>query len=128
MGTFTVEIEVGDPAGDRFERVEALVDTGATYTLLPASFLESLGVAPIDSQGFILADGRRILRDVGETSIRIGDRTLHSPVVFSDEGSNALLGAVTLQVFGLGVDTLNERLVPIDGLLVSPTLADDLEE
>ena len=128
MGTFTVEIEVGDPAGDRFEPVEALVDTGATYTLLPASFLESLGVTPIDSQGFILADGRRILRDVGETHIRIGDRTLHSPVVFSDENSNALLGAVTLQVFGLGVDTLNERLVPVDGLLVSPTLADDLEE
>ena len=126
MGAFVVDIEVGDPAASRFETVEALVDTGATYTLLPASLLESLEVAPISSQGFILADGRRILRDIGETPIRIGGRTFHSPVVFSDENSNALLGAVTLQVFGLGVDTLNERLVPVDGLLVSPTIADDL--
>ena len=125
MGTFTVEIEVGDPTGDRFEPVEALVDTGATYTTIPASVLNRLGVAPVAQMNFILADGRRIERDVGEASLRILGSSFHSPVVFANEDSNVLLGAVTLQIFGLGVDSLNERLIPVDGLLVSPILVQD---
>ena len=125
MGTFTVEIEVGDAAGVRFEPVEALVDTGATYTMIPASLLERLGLVPVAQMSFILADGQRIERGVGEASLRIHDSTFHSPIVFANEDSNILLGAVTLQIFGLGVDPINERLVPIDGLLVSPTLVQD---
>ncbi|MFQ5880385.1 MAG: aspartyl protease family protein, partial [Dehalococcoidia bacterium] len=46
MGTFRVTIEVGDPQGERFEAVEALVDTGATYSVAPRSLLERLGVRP----------------------------------------------------------------------------------
>ena len=125
MGTFTVEIEVGDPAGDRFETVEALVDTGATYTMIPSSLLDRLGAAQVARMSFILADGQRIERAVGEAWLRIRDSSFHSPVVFANEDSNILLGAVTLQIFGLGVDPVNERLVPVDGLLVSPTLVQD---
>ena len=32
MGTFSVELEIGDPDGLRFETVEAMADSGATYT------------------------------------------------------------------------------------------------
>ena len=125
MGTFTLEVEVGDSLGDQFETIEALVDTGATYTMIPASLLNRLGVVPLAQMNFILADGQRIERDVGEASLRILGSTFHSPVVFANEDSNVLLGAVTLQIFGLGVDSLNERLIPVDGLLVSPILVQD---
>ena len=125
MGTFTVGVEVGDSPGDQFETIEALVDTGATYTMIPASLLNRLGVVPLAQMNFILADGQRIERDVGEASLRILGSTFHSPVVFANEDSNVLLGAVTLQIFGLGVDSLNERLIPVDGLLVSPILVQD---
>lgn len=125
MGTFTVEVEVGDSQGDQLETIEALVDTGATYTMIPASLLNRLGVVPLAQMNFILADGQRIERDVGEASLRILGSTFHSPVVFANEDSNVLLGAVTLQIFGLGVDSLNERLIPVDGLLVSPILVQD---
>ena len=30
MGLFHVPIEIGDPQGERYERIDALVDTGAT--------------------------------------------------------------------------------------------------
>ena len=125
MGTFTVEIEVGDSLGSQFETVEALVDTGATYTMIPASVLNRLGVVPVAQMNFILADGQRIERDVGEASLRILGSSFHSPIVFANEDSNVLLGAVTLQIFGLGVDSLNERLIRVDGLLVSPILIQD---
>ena len=39
-------------------------------------------------------------------------------VVFGDEDAEPLLGAVTLEEFGLGVDPVRRRLVPVDGYLV----------
>ena len=35
MGVFNVEIGIGDPDGLRFESVEAMVDSGASYTMIP---------------------------------------------------------------------------------------------
>ncbi len=46
MVTFTVPLEVADPQGRRYETVAAIVDSGATYTVLPGSILEQLGVPP----------------------------------------------------------------------------------
>src|SRR2546426_7445032 len=57
MGTFRVAIEIGDAAGERWETVEALVDTGATYTTVPAELLRRLGVAPHARDAFVLASG-----------------------------------------------------------------------
>ena len=119
MGTFAVEIEVGNPGGTMFERVTALVDTGSTYTILPTSLLRSLGVARVDRQSFILANGQRIHRDIGETSVRIDGRIRTTLVVFSDEEAHALLGAYTLEAFSLAADPVNRRLVPVDALAMS---------
>ena len=122
MGTFTAEIEVGDPAGSRFETVDALVDTGATYTMLPASLLRHLGVTPVDSQGFILANGELIERDIGETAVRIDGRVRTSLVVFSDEDSRALLGTYTLEAFSIAADSVNGRLISVDALALGAGL------
>ena len=125
MGTFRVHIDVSESRRARSERVEALVDTGATYTMLPDSLLRGLGVSPITRVGFTLADGRRVERDVGEAYLRIGDLAFHSPVAFGYDGAGALLGAVTLQIFGLGVDPLHERLAPLEGMYPSLTRVGD---
>ena len=45
MGTFSVTIQVEDLQGEQFESVEALVDTGASDTVVPRPILERLGVA-----------------------------------------------------------------------------------
>ena len=44
MGTFNVSIQIGDLAGQQFVEVQALVDTGSTYTVLPKELLEQLGI------------------------------------------------------------------------------------
>lgn len=46
-----------------------------------------------------------------------------SPVVFWDEESLPLLGAVTLEILGLGIDPVNRRLIPVDALLLPATIA-----
>ena len=35
MGAFSILIEVGDISGTRFVQTEAMVDTGAVFTMLP---------------------------------------------------------------------------------------------
>ena len=118
MGTFTTRIGVAASADGPFEELEALVDSGATYTLLPTSQLRRLGVEPVDREAFLLADGRRIEREVGQVWVRIGDRVRMSVVVFGPDEGQPLLGAVTLEEFALGIDTLRRELIRVPGYLV----------
>ena len=118
MGTFNVTVEVAAGPDGPFESLEALVDTGATYTLAPAPLLRRLGVEPIDLITFIIADGSRMQQEIGEATIRLDGRVRTTLVVFGDEGANTLLGAYTLEAFALGVDPRNRRLIPVDGYLV----------
>ena len=118
MGTFRVRIEIGDPQGQRFEYVEALVDTGATNTTLPASVLSGLGVQPYRKSVFELADGSQLELDVGRTWVRVNGQQEFTQVVFGGEGSKAILGAVTLEEMGLAVDPVKRRLVPVHKYLM----------
>lgn len=119
MGAFRVEIEIGDPAGERWEQVEALVDTGASYTWVPADILGRLGIAAQFRREFETADGRVIEREMAVATARWDGQQLPTLVVFGDEGSTALLGVVTLEEFSLGVDPVNRRLMRVRGLAMS---------
>ncbi len=103
MGTFTVKVEIGDPQGQRWETSEALVDSEASHTLIPASILRRLGVVPEERWPFDLADGHTVECDIAETSIRIDGRRRHTVVVFGEETAQPLLGTVTLEEFRLGI-------------------------
>ncbi len=111
-------IEVGDPQGQRWETVDILVDTGATYTWVPRPLLERLGVLPTFRFPFLLADGGRIEQDMAETQIKLDGQIRTTLVVFGDEGTEPLLGAYTLEGFGLAPDPVNCRLIPVPGLLM----------
>ena len=117
MGAFVVAIEIGSPDGERFEAVETLADTRARYTMIPGDLLRGLGVEPHTRFNVIMADGNHIERDVGRTWVRIGKQSEVTLVVFANEDSEPLLGAYTLQGMLLAVDTPNERLVSVPGLL-----------
>lgn len=117
MGTFRVTLEIGDPSGERFEQVNALVDSGATYTFAPRAILRHLGVEPHRTMSFQMADGTRIERDFGRTWLRLDGEQEVSPVIFGDDEVTPLLGAVTLEIFGLGIDPVNGRLVPVTALV-----------
>jgi len=118
VGTFRVTIEVGDPQGQRWQPVEALVDTGATYTVLPRSLLEGLGVRPHTRAQFLLADGSQVELEVGRTWVRLDGRQEFTLVVFGEGAVQPLLGAVTLEEFRLAPDPVSRRLVPVPGLLM----------
>ena len=61
-GTFRITVEIADPRAQRFEPVEMLVDTGATFTKAPRDLLERLGVPVESTYTAELAEGRRVER------------------------------------------------------------------
>lgn len=114
MGTFRVTIEVGDPATG-FEPVDVLVDTGASFTMLPRRMLERLHVTPHDTMEFILADGRRVEREIGRVWVKYNGRQEITIVAFVDDEAPPVLGAYSLEGLRLGVDPLNRRLIETPG-------------
>jgi len=117
VGTFRYPVEVGDAAGEHFEQTLALVDTGALYSQLPASLLDSLGHHPNATRRFRPADGSTIERPVGPVPLRINGEVQTTLCIFGPEGSEPLLGAVTLEAFSLAPDPVNETLVPVIAML-----------
>ncbi len=119
MGTFNVTIEIGNPEGQQFEEVEALVDTGATMTAAPVSLLRRLGVVPSRRSTFRLANGDRVEMDMGETRVRVQGLETTTWVIFGPERTATVLGSMTLEELILGVDPVNRRLIAVEGLLMA---------
>lgn len=118
MGVFRVPIEVGNPSGTRFESVDAVVDTGASFTVVPGAILRHMGVSPLRTVRFRLADGSTVEQHVGETVIRVAGNQATRLVVFGEEGAPPLLGADTLEGLLLAVDPIAKRLVPTEAFLL----------
>ena len=118
MGTFRYPIVVYDPEGKNKREIQALVDTGATYTWIPRPILEDLGYRPIFTRRLRLADGNVIVREGCEVRLEIEGACLTTPVIFGDPDSEALLGAVTLEQFSLAPDPVTKRLIPVEALLM----------
>ena len=117
MGLFSWPFEIGNLNGDTFEWVEGLVDTGATYSSLPASTLRRLGVEPTEMVEFELADGSVTQRALGDARARVEGREVITAVIFGDESDSALLGSYTLERVRLAVDPYGRR--PSSGSCVS---------
>jgi len=114
---FTVALKVADLAGQEFIDVEALVDAGSTYTLIPKNILAQLGIETRESRSFELADERIIEYPVWYASRRLEQREIIALVVFAPEGTAPLLGATTLETAGLAVDPIHRGLAPVPALL-----------
>ena len=112
MGTFHHTITVSPKDGLRRLELDALVDTGSTYTMIPATELEALGVTPEWTSVFELADGSRSEYQLAEVQIGINGESRTTICIFGDQGSTPLLGAYTLEGFGLAVDPVNGKLTP----------------
>ena len=108
-------LQVGHPIDQHFEFVEALVDTGSTYTWIPRPLLNRLGIPPTDFRRLQMADGRVIEREAGLALITVRDRTVATLCIFGDAESMPLLCAVSLEELGLAADPVQRRLVPVIG-------------
>ena len=112
MGLVHIEGTVIGPKGKR-ATLKFLVDSGATYTLLPKKVWRAIGLRPIDSVKCILADGTEVERKVSDCRIALPQGQRYTPVMLGEEGDEALLGMVTLEEFRLILNPFTRQLQPM---------------
>jgi len=123
MGTFFHPITITGPSGES-ETLDALVDTGSSFTTVPRPVLERLGVQPFTRARLRLATGQVIVADLGEVTAELDGLDPRTIIcVFGEADSAALLGAQALENFMLGVDPDQRRLVPLEGWWGTQTAA-----
>ncbi|OGG53061.1 MAG: hypothetical protein A3F84_20770 [Candidatus Handelsmanbacteria bacterium RIFCSPLOWO2_12_FULL_64_10] len=114
MGTFseTIVVSARDD-GASAETVDALVDTGATFLWIPQEILQRAGIAPEFRRTVEFADGRTVERDGAYVRLTLRGESGIVPVLFGDAGTEACLGAIPLDIFSLGVDPVNKKLIKV---------------
>jgi predicted aspartyl protease len=111
VGLVHVDVEVGREGGPR-QTVRFLVDSGAAYSVLPASVWQTLGLRPARTMDFVLADGTLIRRDVSHCFFTYQGIEAPSPVVLGESRDEALLGTITLETMGLVLNPFERTLQP----------------
>ena len=114
VGTFYVDFVIWNQDKSRSRTLNGLVDTGASYTLVPASILEELGIERVESRLFSLADGSKQELSIGWAEMELDGQSSPVSVVFSLDSRKILLGAMALESFALAADAKNRRLIPAE--------------
>jgi clan AA aspartic protease len=116
MGVTYAEGDLCGPTGKQ-ATVRFLVDSGATYTLVPHEVWKALELEPKRTVTFTLADGTAIQRTVSECHLKILAGDAHTPVILGEPGDEPLLGVVTLEILGLMLNPFKRTLEPMRMLL-----------
>ena len=121
MGIFSVRAKVyrGFPQADGSPTdVDLLVDTGATFSVLPREVLVRAGVTPVEQREILTVERNLLRRDLGYVGTEVAGRRVLSPVLFGEGQDFAVLGAVTLEIAGLAVHPERKELFARPSLLL----------
>jgi len=120
MGTFTAKLRVWNPlTPSRVEELEVIVDTGAAYSWVSRTRLESLGVRAVRRMKFRTIEGHTIERDLAPVFLATDGFTGGDNVVVAEAGDMEVLGSHTLESLGVTVDPVGKKLVPTVGLALT---------
>jgi clan AA aspartic protease len=87
-----------------------LVDTGATDSMAPADELEKIGVVKEGRMSYELANGTVKEYPYGLVRIEFMGEVTAGRVIFSEPGSEPILGVTALESVGIIVDPANKTL------------------
>jgi clan AA aspartic protease len=93
--------------------VKFLIDSGAVFSLIPATELSKIGIEAYKTMDFYLADGTKITRKVGDAYFEYQGEGGAAPVVFGEEGDMPLLGATALEACTLVLNPYKRELYPM---------------
>jgi aspartyl protease family protein len=114
VSTFSVHAEIANPQQPRFRLgVELMVDTGATYSLLPAEVVAQLDLATPWQRIATLASGEGVTLPMGHVLMQLNGEEMPTIFLAGPRGCQGLIGAVTLEEFALAADPVHQRLVPV---------------
>lgn len=109
MGHLHTDMTVrGDKAAVELKNV--LIDTGATYTVLPQDILDKVGAwGPMPDLEIELGNGEKIMARAYSVAITIEGVEMPS-IAVSLEGAQTVIGVETLESIGLKLDPTTGKL------------------
>jgi predicted aspartyl protease len=113
VGLFHVTARLTGSTG-RGETLSLLVDTGATFPVLPGEIAERLELRSARTCPSQTAGGRDEVWPLAEVRLALDGDEVTTRVLIAP-GGPALLGAVALESLLLAVDPVARRLVPVKG-------------
>lgn len=118
MALTFLKLKISNPQKPHKKReCEFLVDSGAVYSVVPEELLKSLGIKPVATQEFTLANGEMIKKPIGNAYFQYKNSLRAAPVVFGEKGI-FLLGATTLEALGMILDPIRRELKPLPMFLM----------
>ena len=109
MGHIWVEARLVNPISGAGLKTLALVDAGATYTVIPWSIHEKLNLMIVGKKMVETAKGPTEL-DESFLVIEIKGKRAVTPVLISRDLKDVLVGVLTLEALGLTVDPTTGEL------------------
>jgi predicted aspartyl protease len=104
-----------EPEKVRRARVTGVVDTGATYLVLPKATAKQLGLPVRGKTRVRYADGRKAERAIVEgVQLELLGRTGQFSAIVEPRRDDMLIGAVVLEILDLLVDCRTQTLHPRD--------------
>ena len=73
---------------------------------------------PMTQRRFRFAQGETRTMDIGQTWISVEGEEVVTLVLFNEEGTTPLLGALALEATFMAVDPVAQKLVPVEGLMM----------
>lgn len=128
VGRFSVDVELANdrdlgraedgtitPQQVRRLRIGGVVDSGATFLVIPESAAKQLGVKNSGVVRVRYADGRTAERPIAKhVHLSYGGRDNVFSAIIEPGRESALIGAIVLETLDFRVDCTEQRLVPRD--------------
>lgn len=109
MGQIRVKAKLTNPLNGAETEEEALIDTGATYTVIPSKTYEKLRLKIVGEKDVETAKGLTRLEESFALIEIEGKRGL-TPLLVSKDLKDLLIGVLTLEALGLKVDPTTGKL------------------
>jgi predicted aspartyl protease len=126
MGLTCVAVALkGLGASNGSYEADFLVDTAATDCMAPAAKLRQIGVQPVGTVVYELADGTRHEYPIGLVEIRLMGEITPGRVIFGADDVVPMLGVTALESVGITVDPATQTLrrlpaIPLKRLVIYP--------
>ena len=110
MGETIVSMTIHGPRGSA--AVDALADTAATFSKIPQTVADDVGLEPIYEVPVELGDGRVVTRPLASAEVELDGVRRLALVAIAENGEQPLIGYTTLEILGFKVNTVEHRLEP----------------
>ncbi|MHC1611326.1 MAG: retroviral-like aspartic protease family protein [Candidatus Methanospirareceae archaeon] len=93
--------------------IEAVIDTGATMSVLPVDLIQKLGLERLDEVSVRHADNSVKRKEVyGSIILEIAGRKAVFDVLAEDEGAQPLIGQIVLERLDLVIEPSTRKVIP----------------